>query len=220
MSEAEKNLLTANAFLDDVTPLVHPPGDVDQEKAREILHLLKLAGKSIAKAEKQESQISIVVGGDKDTKTLTASDLRATCLVYEGIARGIGLGEERKGIKCLEKSIEISPEFSNSHFLLSLLYSDSGDKKKALTSLNKAIELDPDNIGYKQTLEEIENRSSLFTKLGRFHGSWLVFGILLLFSLFSFIAMSASEVGSSAGSLMAGAFWAVVALIYFKVKSR
>ncbi len=72
-------------------------------------------------------------------------------VAYELVERG----KLKKAIEVMKISTEISPESSNLYYNLGKMYLLNGDKKLALESYKKSMELDPDNIKVKKKVEEL-----------------------------------------------------------------
>jgi tetratricopeptide (TPR) repeat protein len=172
-------LVLANSYLDDVTGLVHPISEISSEKASAILKTLKLANKQLDKAEQENRDARVSVKTTEgDEKEFSIPILRATSLMYEGLANGFGLGKKTAAVNLIERSLALVDNLPNAHYVLGLIYADLGQKAKALSALQRAAQLDPNNQEYRKTVDELEDMSTARLKLGAFQGSWKVMGAL------------------------------------------
>lgn len=69
----------------------------------------------------------------------------------------VAIGKIKEAIELMKISIEISPKSSNLYYNLGKMYLLYGDKKLALESYKKSMELDPDNIKIKKKMEKLIN---------------------------------------------------------------
>lgn len=71
------------------------------------------------------------------------------------------LAQERNdldgAITVAQLNLEFNPDAARTHLLLGQLYAAKGDKKAAVASIQKAIELDPGNDRAKQILEKVQS---------------------------------------------------------------
>lgn len=71
------------------------------------------------------------------------------------------LAQERNdldgAITVTQLNLEFNPEAARTHLLLGQLYATKGDKKAAVASIQKALELDPGNERAKQILEKVQS---------------------------------------------------------------
>lgn len=61
------------------------------------------------------------------------------------------LGGYGEAVRCYERSLQLDDQQPNRHYNLALAYQAAGNKSRALTSLDKALKLDPDNAKYIET---------------------------------------------------------------------
>jgi len=74
--------------------------------------------------------------------------------VAEQLARG---GDNLDGaLKIARLDVEMNPDSSGAHVLLGQILAQKGDKAAAIDSLNKALELEPDNPWIKRLLSRLE----------------------------------------------------------------
>ncbi len=66
-----------------------------------------------------------------------------------------GLGKYREAEKCYKKSLGIFGEHGNIYFNLAKLYREWGKETEAKVSIQKALQLDPQNNDYKSLAQEI-----------------------------------------------------------------
>jgi tetratricopeptide (TPR) repeat protein len=60
-------------------------------------------------------------------------------------------------VELMKLNVERNPDAAETHLLLGQLYDRKGDKKAAIASLERAVELEPDNRWAKQTLERVRS---------------------------------------------------------------
>jgi Tfp pilus assembly protein PilF len=68
----------------------------------------------------------------------------------------LAMGELKKALKHLNKSVEINPNFSHSWHSFGEYYEKVGDKKKAHECYQKAVDIDPENQEHQEALKNIE----------------------------------------------------------------
>jgi len=59
-------------------------------------------------------------------------------------------------IALMQLNVELNPEAAYSHLLLGQLYASRGDKQAALASVQRCLDLEPDNSWAKRTLERLQ----------------------------------------------------------------
>lgn len=65
------------------------------------------------------------------------------------------LGAYGEAIRCYEKSLGLDSNQPNRHYNLALAYEAAGNRVKALSTLQKAIQIDPNNPKYTQTRQAL-----------------------------------------------------------------
>jgi len=66
---------------------------------------------------------------------------------------------ERKAISHMEEVVRLIPESANYKCALGLLYAQAGRKKSAIEQLEKAVELEPNNIEFRKELDRVRSQS-------------------------------------------------------------
>ena len=61
-----------------------------------------------------------------------------------------------EAIRCYERSLQLDPSQSNRYYNLALAYEASGNRNKAVSSLEKATRMSPDNPKFAQTLQALK----------------------------------------------------------------
>ncbi len=61
-------------------------------------------------------------------------------------------------IEVMKMNIELNPDESYSHLLLGQIYAQSGDKEAAIASMERALEIDPDNDWARQMIERVRSQ--------------------------------------------------------------
>ncbi len=183
-----ESLKIAFSYLRDIIDSAGIISEISPNQAKDILKTIKLANKKLNNAEKENPNATAVIKDDENNQfELEIPKLRAGLLFYEGVVRGYGLGERSVAVEKIKQSIALKEDDSNSHANLGMFYADLGQKTKAIASIKRAIELDPNNMDLKKILDELENTSTFIFKTKAFSGSWKVFLAFLALSIVSFL---------------------------------
>ena len=206
--EAEQAIKLGNSYTDEVLDALNDNLTGNEQFAYQLLETLKLALKQFEKADNLEPGLFL----EDDSNTTTG---KAFAWGLKGIVQNMGLGKRSEAIKNLEKSIEISDDIAFIHHSLGLIYAESGNKEKGLTHIKKAVELNPDDIDFRKTLDRLENVSQAALKYSSFRGSkkvLLIWGGLTLIGLI----LSFSDSGMWPGTLIFGA----ITFLYWRIKTK
>ena len=210
-SEATQSLKMAASYLQDVQEAVDQGLERDETGAIELIDTIDLAMKQIDKAERIDPSAEI------DESLI--SQFRAHAFGLRGTVEYNAFGKRSAAISSLKKSIEMDDNIHIAHYAIGVIYADCGKKEDSLRHLRKAVELAPDNMEYRKTLDRLEHVSSVGLKLGAFRGSWKVFLVLSGLSLLGLIM--AFSPGGDTGT---GIFWFIlfsgITVAYWMVKSR
>ncbi len=177
--EVEQAIKLGYSYNDEVTDALNANLEGNEQLAYELIKSLDLALKQFKKADDLEPGISL----DDGKNTITG---KAFALGLKGVVQNMGLGKRAEAVKNLEKSLEITDDIASVHQSIGLIYADSGNKEKGLFHLKKAVELDPDDIESRKTLDRLENVSQAALKYSSFRGSkkvLLIWGALTLLAL-------------------------------------
>lgn len=195
--------------------LSYPVGVLNAEVAQGLIKTLELAEKQLENAEKIDP--TVVLDGNSITT------FKAQVFLQRGLVESYGLGKYSSAIKNIEKSISHLDNFPNSHYMLGLLYADAGKKADALVHLNRAAELDPDNIEFQKVIDYLENTSSVALKtsvaarkVAIFRGSWKILAVPIGLALIGLIMLIQGQ--ATAGTLNI-LFWGGIAFGYWKWKT-
>ena len=60
-------------------------------------------------------------------------------------------------IELMKLNVEVNPEEPNAHLMLGRLYMVAGDREAAVASMERSLELDPENQFAKRMLEQIRS---------------------------------------------------------------
>jgi tetratricopeptide (TPR) repeat protein len=128
-------------------------------------------------------------------------------------------GKRSAAISNLKKSIELADNIDIAHYTIGVIYADTGKKEDGLRHLRKAVDLVPDDMDYRKTLDRLEHVSSVGLKVGAFRGSWKVILVLCGLSLLSLLGLMMPSADTAVG-IAAFMLFGGIALAYWVVKSR
>lgn len=210
-SEAIQSLNLADSYLKEVIGAIDQGLEKDETAGNELTHTIDLAMKQIDKAERIDASTQL---DDIDIR-----HFRARAFGLRGIVEYRSFGKRSAAISSLKKSIELADNIDIAHYTIGIIYADTGKKEDGLRHLRKAVDLAPDDMEYRKTLDRLEHVSSVGLKVGAFRGSWKVILILCGLSLLGLI-----KAFSSSGDTNVGIVWFIlcggIAFAYWMVKSR
>jgi len=209
-SEATQSLNMAASYLQDVQEAVDKGLERDGTGAYELIDTIDLAMKQIDKAERDPSA---------EVDEFLISQFRAHAFGLRGTVEYNAFGKRSAAISSLKKSIEMDDNIHIAHYSIGVIYADSGKKEDSLRHLRKAVDLAPDDMEYRKTLDRLEHVSSVGLKLGAFRGSWKVFLVLSVLSLLGLI-MAFSSSGDTGTGIFLFILCGGITVAYWMVKSR
>lgn len=217
-NEAADAMKLAQSYLEDVEKLMPDPLEIDGSNMAEIRKLLDSAQRQVAKIKAQDPSVKETFTEGDDEATFEYAKTKAFLLFRKACVMAFVKGEKANSAKLLEQAIQLCPfENDTFHAVLASTYAELGKKPEALVHANKAIAIDPEHIGYRKLLDQLEGQSDLKLKMGAFHGSWrfllamgaiAVIGLLTLFS------------GKFGPGLLLMGFGGGVGALYWKQKSK
>ena len=74
--------------------------------------------------------------------------------LYQDIQTILSNGWDRAAVCALEQMLETYPAFGQAHHDLGVLYHKNGDNEESLERLKRAVECDPENIGFLKSLAD------------------------------------------------------------------
>ena len=206
--EVEQAIKLGYSYNDEVTDALNANLEGNEQLAYQLIKNCDLALKQFKKADDLEPGVYLEDGKN----TITG---KAFAIGLKGVVQNMGLGKRGEAIKNLEKSLEITDDIASVHYSLGLIFADSGNKDKGLLHLRKAVELDPDDIESRKTLDRLENVSQAALKYSSFRGSKKVLliwgGLTLVGLIYSF-----SDPGMWPGTLIFGA----ITFFYWRSKTK
>lgn len=156
-AQAIEALALAHAYFEEVEPL-KDGATKDPSVALDLLSTVSLGAKQMDTAAHLDPHARYVHTFDSgEQNEFTQNQLRAMLLCQEGFLRG--LDDPKRAIVSLTRAVELAPDHAVPHWLLGLFYYDLGDKHKAVSALQIAVELDPGNIGYRKDFDRAQNMS-------------------------------------------------------------
>lgn len=169
-NEAVQCLKLADSYLAEFEKTI-TPNELNESDGRKLLNTVDLAMKQIDKAE----QIDPTAQLDSIGITL----FRARAFGDRGIIENNALGRGSAAILSLKKSIELCDHIPDTHYNIGFIYLQTGKREDALKHLRRAVDLNPDDIEYRKTLDRVENESSFGLKRGKraILWSWIIAGI-------------------------------------------
>jgi tetratricopeptide (TPR) repeat protein len=176
LKDAERSLKVARAFIDDYWKLNKEHGKEEHFNADMQMVPLKNASRAIQKAAAIDPNVKLTVA-DKDgeltyTQDMIAAEilhLEATAYEYDGLnaVRGYTPNswdrkqqykDRDKAFLCAcyaaERAAKLQPTSSYYHTHLAKMYRHVGEKQKAKMALQKALELNPDNVDALKLMSE------------------------------------------------------------------
>jgi len=179
-AELRRTLEVANSYLDDASKLVHPPAEIDADKAAEIERLTGLFRKNLAKARAM---------GNASIGDLAAL-LEITAQTFEGLALAFGRNKLAKGAQLIEASVDAYERLGKksgtddtqplSLYTLGLIHAQLGSKEKALSFMRRAVKADPDDIDYRKALDELESTNAALMFAGSDKGQSLIKWLIVI----------------------------------------
>lgn len=156
--KAQEALKFANSCLDDVTEAIHPLERITAQAAPALLHSLDQARRSIGEAESIEPRTTIRGVTNGEEREIDIPTLKAAVLLYQGLIRVYGLGQNKAAARLMEESLRHVSNFPNAHFALGCVYADMGKTSEARKHLRIAIDLDPSNEEYQAIADTVSGR--------------------------------------------------------------
>jgi tetratricopeptide (TPR) repeat protein len=207
--EVEQAIKLGYSYNDEVTEALNANLEGNEQLAYELIRSLDLALKQFKKADDLEPGISLEDGKN----TITG---KAFAFGLKGVVQNMGLGKRAEAVKNLERSLEITDDIASVHQSLGWIYADSGNKEKGLFHLKKAVELDPDDIESRKTLDRLENVSQAALKYSSFRGSKKA---LLIWGGLTFLALIGIFSGWD-GSIVSFIVFGLITFLYWKAKTK
>lgn len=154
-TKAEIALATANSFLQEAgTDVDRYRGDEEKFPAlrNTFLNTIALASNKIIEAEKLDPNATYTQKVGDATVTLSIPQYKAMALEMEGTVYFFA-GEDKKAIATYDKAIAIFPDFAKAWYGKGRAHIVLKNKAEAIAALEKAIEVDPEDIDYHKALE-------------------------------------------------------------------
>lgn len=202
-------LKLANSYLRE---LDEPIGDAldDPIKAAHFLETVTLASKQIAIAEDNDATATITVEAqDGEQITKDVSGLKAEALFYEAMCRA---GEDMKrAAKIMEQAIALKPAIPQFYFTYGIFHQRMMNKKKAVEALERAVNLEPDNIEYRKELDRTRNipESEVVIAKGMEAGrkgvnilSWIGATLSIILFILLFVALVQNDMKTAFGAFV------------------
>jgi len=163
MASAVDALRLSRSYLEEVEQRFDQLESGDTSLVQQLDRTLELAKRQIELAEQLDPNVAI------DEYNLPEARLK-----YHYWKAGIESSSRKNNaaaIEHLKSALAIDESFAPTHFMLALCYAATGRKSDALTHSRRAVELDPENMEYRKTLDRLENVSGAALQLGTFRGS-------------------------------------------------
>jgi len=209
-SDATQRLSMASSYLQEVQEAVDQGRERDEAAGIELIDTINLAVEQIDKAEGDPS-------AEIDESLI--NQFRAHAFGLRGTVEYNAFGKRPAAISSLKKSIEMDNSIDIAHYAIGVIYADIGKKEDGLRHLRRAVELAPDNMEYRKTLDRLEHVSSVGLKLGAFKGSWKVLLILSGLALLGLV-MAFGSSGDAGSGIFLFVLFGGITFAYWKVKSR
>lgn len=217
-NEAKSALQLANSYLDDAENVAPDPSQIHENNGPELMRLVDLAAKQIAKAQKADPTLIGISKSTTDVDGIDFASAAARTLVLKACAIGFGQNKKTEGVKLFRQALEICPiEYAPLHAYLASLLTGLGKRDEAILHAKKAIEIEPDEIGHKKLLDQIEGESKLSLVIGAFQGSRR---FLFAMGTIAFIGVIVLFNGAVGLGLLLIAFGSGVGALYWVQKSK
>lgn len=167
-NEAVQCLKLADSYLAEFEKTI-TPNELNESDGRELLNTVDLAMKQIDKAERIDPTAQLYGIG--------ITLFRARAFGDRGIIENNALGRRSAAILSLKKSIELCDHIPDAHYNIGLIYSQTGKREDALRHLRRAVDLSPDDIEYRKTLDRAENVFRGLREKRTILWSWIIAGI-------------------------------------------
>jgi tetratricopeptide (TPR) repeat protein len=147
----------ANAYLDE---LVAAREEKRETPAADQLNTLSLVSKQLKRAEASDPD-AVYNHTDEENRTypITLNELKSEALYAEAFVRNYDLSEHGRAIACLNQATALTPERSDLHYMLGMIYSEYKQKARAIEALQKAFDLRPKDMNYRMALDRAQNIS-------------------------------------------------------------
>jgi tetratricopeptide (TPR) repeat protein len=191
MSEINEKMKLVKSYFDDIAKI--DMSNISYEVSMRMLDTLKKVNKHINDILSVDPKAVLVVEGEDGYEwKYLVSDFQGDALIYEAVAKHDGKNQRSSLVGILEKAINSFSDnaygvlrAARAYYLLSLVYAEMGLKEKSISSIKKAIDLDPDEFDYKKQYDEISGTSGAIIAAQSFRGSWKVLIFLVGMSLLS-----------------------------------
>jgi tetratricopeptide (TPR) repeat protein len=154
MSNANEALQLAVSYYSEVIDRISA-GNISVDEAAQLLETVNLAEKQIKTAERVDPGVSITVEGPDGERSANLLDIKSRVLTSKGILLSI-----RNKLPAAAKYIENGLEFQEDSMARSVLagvYADQNRYVDAIKHLERAIELEPDNVEFKKELDRLRS---------------------------------------------------------------
>jgi tetratricopeptide (TPR) repeat protein len=183
-SEALQALTLGYSYLDDVNEQILSGNINDNyQLSSKLIKDLKSAIKNFEKAESLDPDVELEDG--RNSSIGKAVSIGAIgCIKFEGYR------ERENAVKLLKEALDMHEELPMFHAELGAIYANQGNKQLAIDHLKRAIELEPDEMEYRKTLDKLEDLSDSALKTSAFKGNPIAlivwFGLAILSIIITF----------------------------------
>lgn len=145
----------AHAYLQEVSATDTPAWD-DKAGRKDQLNTLSLASKQLELARKLDPDAILeITDGEYVGLRLTLNDIKAEALLLEGITHQAH--DVSRAIPALVAATQLNPHSARAFYVLGLVHASNRNKKLAVASLQRAVELEPKNLSYRKELNRVQN---------------------------------------------------------------
>jgi tetratricopeptide (TPR) repeat protein len=206
--DAVRCLELAQSYLTEIEDSVDSL-EGNESLGRQMMKTVDLAMKQIDTADRLDASAQLD-GAD-------VAYFRARAFGDKGMVENLGLGKRAAAIASLKRSLEYCDDVAMTHYAIGGIYAQSGNKEQAISHLQRAVELEPDNVEYRKLLDRLENVSGVGLRASAFRGSWKT---LLILGGLSFVGLLILLAGQVGGGLFFLLVFGGAAFAYWKLKSR
>lgn len=152
--------------LGDSKPVEASPAEIEHARRNH-----ELAYKNIKKIENETPTGNISV---EDVKRLKTEYYYQRAVMLALVDQ-----DYSAALDSVNKALAHSPDLASAYKIKSDIYLHKGNKDEAVKNIKKAVELDPDELTYRKTLDNLEDISATSLKLATFRGSRkIIFGLV------------------------------------------